>query len=211
MKKIAIALLLIVALASTAIASDKNVVLVTKHITRSQTSQLPDKTDVMKLKNLQLNGTGEYGPLAQATLTLLEQIASTNYESNTFWFTLEWQPSGDIALQVVSSDVMESSPQERKTFLGNIKVGNCYFVIQEKSNKQLMKKIVEGCQGKTQFEHVFEYVVDPISYGGTRLNAMWSSSSNSFTINQFCINGENQLMPSSQETSSTQNKENEAK
>ena len=73
-------------------AEDRNSVLVTKQITRYQSSMIPDKTDEMKIQNLDLKMTGQNAQLKKAMLEILEQIVKTNYESPIFKVTVSTQP-----------------------------------------------------------------------------------------------------------------------
>lgn len=183
-------------------AEDRNSVLVTKQITRYQSSMIPDKTDEMKIQNLDLKMTGQNAQLKKAMLEILEQIVKTNYESPIFKVTVSTQPDHRVMLGVKSCDIMQEDAQGRKMIVGVLQVKNCYFIVQDTGNSEnLVQEIFSKGRGKTKFERVFEYVEEILRPGGTLFRGMWNNESQAFDIGEFIINGNDTLHPAIEENS----------
>lgn len=180
---------------------NSNTVPVTKQITRYQSSLIPDKTDEMKIDNLELDTTGQYAQLALATQDVLQQIVAINYESPFFKVSAYPNAENKTMLYVQSCDIMQEDAQGRKMLMGVVKIKNCYFVVQKRSQSgSIVENLFKKGRGKIEFERVFEYVEEPLTLGGTLFLGIWNGQKQGFDANEFTVNGDDLLHPSTGET-----------
>ena len=183
-------------------AGDQNTVLVPKYITRGQSSVIPEKTDNMKLRNLEFNQNGDQGNLVRCIQWAADSIVRVNYETNIFLLTVTSLKSGDATVEMRSFDPMGSNPTDRQQLYGVVKHAHCYLVVKLISgnelrgawagNQPLLKQLFKDAHGKTKFERVFELVEDLVQYGGTRFVATYRNGVFD-PILEFIVNGEDLL------------------
>ena len=185
--------LLLISLMSLALhymaAADREV-LIPVYLTDDQRELLPEKTDFEKIPQVVFKGLPE-GTLSAQLERQLTALADSDVDHSVY--SLMLQPSGtDTLITVIGQDVLALSPEQRKSFKGDLCIGRAHFIILENErNKGIFKALFRKSGGNVRLEHVFEFVPETITFNPSSFRAIWSGSS--LSVTEYVIGGNNLL------------------
>ena len=171
-KRLCIAVTAVLLAASSLWAKDDEVI-VTRQLTMSQRSSLPEKTITVETKRLVFNKKAEAG-LIDAINQVMDTIASEDYQNRTFVLMLEPKNDGMIGIAVRNDDIVTRGSKDATIYFGELEHQRYHFVVLTgKDNLSLLEQIFKR-QGKVKFVQEFEFVDFPTPRYPTNVIGEWS-------------------------------------
>ena len=132
-------------------------IIVTRQLTMSQRSSLPEKTITVEVKHLVFNKKADAG-LIDAITQVMDTIASEDYLNRTFVMMLEPKSDGTIAIAARNDDIVTRGSKDPAIYYGELEHSRYHFVVLTgKDNMALLEQTFKR-QGKVKFVQEFEFV-----------------------------------------------------
>lgn len=157
-------------------------------------SNLPEKTDEWKFKNLKLDTAGHQFKMLRALAPLIKQVTDDDYEY--FVFSIELKPGiGQTTITIKAFDPLTLTPANRKLLVaGVVKLPHDYLVVcSNPASSDLVSQITRKASGSTKFVREYELVNVPVQRHKTSVTAVWDGTQ--LTVTEMMINGDDRLMP----------------
>ena len=150
-------------------------VIVTRQLTMSQRSSLPEKTITVETKHLVPDKKADAG-LIDAITQVMDTIASEDYQNRTFVLLLETKSDGTIAIAARNDDIVTRGSKDPTIYYGELEHNRYHFVVLTgKDNMALLAQTFKR-QGKVKFVQEFEFVDFPTPRYPTNVVGEWSPS-----------------------------------
>ncbi len=148
-------------------------VIVTRQLTMSQRSSLPEKTIIVETKHLVPDKKADAG-LIDAITQVMDTIASEDYQNRTFVLLLEPKSDGTIAIAARNDDIVTRGSKDPTIYYGELEHNRYHFVVLTgKDNLGLLEQTFKR-QGKVKFVQEFEFVDFPTPRYPTNVVGEWS-------------------------------------
>ena len=148
-------------------------VIVTRQLTMSQRSSLPEKTITVETKHLVPDKKADAG-LIDAITQVMDTIASEDYQNRTFVLLLEPKSDGTIAIAARNDDIVTRGSKDPTIYYGELEHNRYHFVVLTgKDNIALLEQTFKR-QGKVKFVQEFEFVDFPPPRYPTNVVGEWS-------------------------------------
>jgi hypothetical protein len=148
-------------------------VIVTRQLTMSQRSSLPEKTITVETKHLAPAKKADAG-LIDAITQVMDTIASEDYQNRTFVLLLEPKSDGTIAIAARNDDIVTRGSKDATIYYGELEHNRYHFVVLTgKDNMALLEQTFKR-QGKVKFVQEFEFVDFPTPRYPTNVVGEWS-------------------------------------
>ncbi len=148
-------------------------VIVTRQLTMSQRSSLPEKTITVETKHLVPDKKADAG-LIDAITQVMDTIASEDYQNRTFVLLLEPKSDGTIAIAARNDDIVTRGSKDPTIYYGELEHNRYHFVVLTgKDNIALLEQTFKR-QGKVKFVQEFEFVDFPTPRYPTNVVGEWS-------------------------------------
>ena len=148
-------------------------VIVTRQLTMSQRSSLPEKTITVETKHLVPDKKADAG-LIDAITQVMDTIASEDYQNRTFVLLLEPKSDGTIAIAARNDDIVTRGSKDPTIYYGELEHNRYHFVVLTgKDNMALLEQTFKR-QGKVKFVQEFEFVDFPTPRYPTNVVGEWS-------------------------------------
>ena len=148
-------------------------VIVTRQLTMSQRSSLPEKTITVETKHLAPAKKADAG-LIDAITQVMDTIASADYQNRTFVLLLEPKSDGTIAIAARNDDIVTRGSKDPTIYYGELEHNRYHFVVLTgKDNLGLLEQTFKR-QGKVKFVQEFEFVDFPTPRYPTNVVGEWS-------------------------------------
>ena len=148
-------------------------VIVTRQLTMSQRSSLPEKTITVETKHLAPDKKADAG-LIDAITQVMDTIASEDYQNRTFVLMLEPKSDGTIAIAARNDDIVTRGSKDATIYYGELEHNRYHFVVLTgKDNMALLEQTFKR-QGKVKFVQEFEFVDFPTPRYPTNVVGEWS-------------------------------------
>ena len=148
-------------------------VIVTRQLTMSQRSSLPEKTITVETKHLAPDKKADAG-LIDAITQVMDTIASEDYQNRTFVLMLEPKSDGTIAIAARNDDIVTRGSKDPAIYYGELEHNRYHFVVLTgKDNMALLEQTFKR-QGKVKFVQEFEFVDFPTPRYPTNVVGEWS-------------------------------------
>ena len=148
-------------------------VIVTRQLTMSQRSSLPEKTITVETKHLAPAKKADAG-LIDAITQVMDTIASEDYQNRTFVLLLEPKSDGTIAIAARNDDIVTRGSKDPTIYYGELEHNRYHFVVLTgKDNLGLLEQTFKR-QGKVKFVQEFEFVDFPTPRYPTNVVGEWS-------------------------------------
>lgn len=148
-------------------------VIVTRQLTMSQRSSLPEKTITVETKHLAPAKKADAG-LIDAITQVMDTIASEDYQNRTFVLLLEPKSDGTIAIAARNDDIVTRGSKDPAIYYGELEHNRYHFVVLTgKDNMALLEQTFKR-QGKVKFVQEFEFVDFPTPRYPTNVVGEWS-------------------------------------
>ena len=148
-------------------------VIVTRQLTMSQRSSLPEKTITVETKHLAPDKKADAG-LIDAITQVMDTIASEDYQNRTFVLLLEPKSDGTIAIAARNDDIVTRGSKDPTIYYGELEHNRYHFVVLTgKDNMALLEQTFKR-QGKVKFVQEFEFVDFPTPRYPTNVVGEWS-------------------------------------
>ena len=148
-------------------------VIVTRQLTMSQRSSLPEKTITVETKHLAPAKKADAG-LIDAITQVMDTIASEDYQNRTFVLLLEPKSDGTIAIAARNDDIVTRGSKDPTIYYGELEHNRYHFVVLTgKDNMALLEQTFKR-QGKVKFVQEFEFVDFPTPRYPTNVVGEWS-------------------------------------
>lgn len=148
-------------------------VIVTRQLTMSQRSSLPEKTITVETKHLAPAKKADAG-LIDAITQVMDTIASEDYQNRTFVLLLEPKSDGTIAIAARNDDIVTRGSKDPTIYYGELEHNRYHFVVLTgKGNMALLEQTFKR-QGKVKFVQEFEFVDFPTPRYPTNVVGEWS-------------------------------------
>ena len=148
-------------------------VIVTRQLTMSQRSSLPEKTITVETKHLVPDKKADAG-LIDAITQVMDTIASEDYQNRTFVLLLEPKSDGTIAIAARNDDIVTRGSKDPTIYYGELEHNRYHFVVLTgKDNIALLEQTFKR-QGKVKFVQEFEFVDFPTPRYPTNVIAQWA-------------------------------------
>ena len=148
-------------------------VIVTRQLTMSQRSSLPEKTITVETKHLAPVKKADAG-LIDAITQVMDTIASEDYQNRTFVLLLEPKSDGTIAIAARNDDIVTRGSKDPTIYYGELEHNRYHFVVLTgKDNMALLEQTFKR-QGKVKFVQEFEFVDFPTPRYPTNVVGEWS-------------------------------------
>jgi len=179
MKRIAILMLLAVAVSMGAAAEDPVVVATVRQITEDERNLIPAKTLEMKLQRVKWDVRGN-GYLIDAIKAVIDTVTSNDVMNRTFEVIIDPVKgegnSSEVAIAVLSSDVLEGG-LNADAYEGVMVVERRNFVFtRTRHNAQLLKQLLAKDKGKARLVCEFEVVSYKVPPEPTSVVARYSGN-----------------------------------
>jgi len=173
MKRIFIALMAIIMATASLWAKDDDEVIITRQLTMSQRSSLPESTISLEVKGLTPNKKADR-ELVDAIQQVMDTISREDYQNRTFVLLLEAKSSGEISIAAHSDDIITHGKNDASIYHGTIQHERYHFVVlNSKNNQQLLEQLFKR-RGKVKFVQEFEFVDFKTPNLPTNVIASWS-------------------------------------
>ena len=150
-------------------------VIVTRQLTMSQRSSLPEKTITVETKRLAYSKKAD-ASLIYAIAQVMDTIASEDYQNRTFVLMLEPKSDGTIAIAARNDDIVTRGNKDATIYYGELEHNRYHFVVLTgKDNMALLEQMFKR-QGKVKFVQEFEFVDFPTPRYPTNVVGEWSPS-----------------------------------
>ena len=103
-------------------------VIVTRQLTMSQRSSLPEKTITVETKHLVPDKKADAG-LIDAITQVMDTIASEDYQNRTFVLLLEPKSDGTIAIAARNDDIVTRGSKDPTIYYGELEHNRYHFVV----------------------------------------------------------------------------------
>ena len=161
------------ALAACSLWAKDDEVIVTRQLTMSQRSSLPEKTITVEVKHLAFNKKAN-AALIDAITQVMDTIADEDYQNRTFVLMLEPKNDGSIAVAARNDDIVTRGSKDPAIYYGELKHKRYHFVVLKgKDNMELLEQTFKR-QGKVKFVQEFEFVDFPTPRYPTNVIGDWS-------------------------------------
>ncbi len=148
-------------------------VIVTRQLTMSQRSSLPEKTITVETKHLAPAKKADAG-LIDAITQVMDTIASEDYQNRTFVLLLEPKSDGTIAIAARNDDIVTRGSKDPTIYYGELEHNRYHFVVLTgKDNMALLEQTFKR-QGKVKYVQEFEFVDFPTPRYPTNVVGEWS-------------------------------------
>ena len=148
-------------------------VIVTRQLTMSQRSSLPEKTITVETKHLAPDKKADAG-LIDAITQVMDTIASEDYQNRTFVLMLEPKSDGTVAIAARNDDIVTRGSKDPTIYYGELEHNRYHFVVLTgKDNMALLEQTFKR-QGKVKFVQEFEFVDFPTPRYPTNVVGEWS-------------------------------------
>lgn len=148
-------------------------VIVTRQLTMSQRSSLPEKTITVETKHLVPDKKADAG-LIDAITQVMDTIASEDYQNRTFVLLLETKSDGTIAIAARNDDIVTRGSKDPTIYYGELEHNRYHFIVLTgKDNMALLEQTFKR-QGKVKFVQEFEFVDFPTPRYPTNVIGEWS-------------------------------------
>lgn len=148
-------------------------VIVTRQLTMSQRSSLPEKTITVETKHLVPDKKADAG-LIDAITQVMDTIASEDYQNRTFVLLLEPKSDGTVAIAARNDDIVTRGSKDPTIYYGELEHNRYHFVVLTgKDNMALLEQTFKR-QGKVKFVQEFEFVDFPTPRYPTNVIAQWA-------------------------------------
>lgn len=148
-------------------------VIVTRQLTMSQRSSLPEKTITAECKRLAFNKKAD-ASLIDAITQVMDTIASEDYQNRTFVLMLEPKGDGRIAIATRNDDIVTRGSKDKTIYYGDLEHKRYHFVVLTgKDNVTLLDQTFKR-HGKVKFVQEFEFVDYPTPRYPTNVIGEWS-------------------------------------
>ena len=148
-------------------------VIVTRQLTMSQRSSLPEKTITVETKHLVPDKKADAG-LIDAITQVMDTIASEDYQNRTFVLLLEPKSDGTVAIAARNDDIVTRGSKDPTIYYGELEHNRYHFVVLTgKDNLGLLEQTFKR-QGKVKFVQEFEFVDFPTPRYPTNVVGEWS-------------------------------------
>lgn len=148
-------------------------VIVTRQLTMSQRSSLPEKTITVETKHLAPDKKADAG-LIDAITQVMDTIASEDYQNRTFVLLLEPKSDGTVAIAARNDDIVTRGSKDPTIYYGELEHNRYHFVVLTgKDNLGLLEQTFKR-QGKVKFVQEFEFVDFPTPRYPTNVVGEWS-------------------------------------
>lgn len=148
-------------------------VIVTRQLTMSQRSSLPEKTITVETKHLAPAKKADAG-LIDAITQVMDTIASEDYQNRTFVLLLEPKSDGTVAIAARNDDIVTRGSKDPTIYYGELEHNRYHFVVLTgKDNLGLLEQTFKR-QGKVKFVQEFEFVDFPTPRYPTNVVGEWS-------------------------------------
>ena len=172
MKRTFILMMALALMAGSLWAKDDEVI-VTRQLTMSQRSSLPEKTITVETKHLVPDKKADAG-LIDAITQVMDTIASEDYQNRTFVLLLEPKSDGTIAIAARNDDIVTRGSKDPTIYYGELEHNRYHFVVLTgKDNIALLEQTFKR-QGKVKFVQEFEFVDFPTPRYPTNVVGEWS-------------------------------------
>jgi hypothetical protein len=149
-------------------------IIVTRQLTMSQRSSLPEKTITVEVKHLAFNKKADAG-LIDAITQVMDTIASEDYLNRTFVMMLEPKSNGTIAIAARNDDIVTRGSKDASIYYGELEHKRYHFVVLTgKDNQELLEQTFKR-QGKVKFVQEFEFVDFKTPIYPTEVIGHWSA------------------------------------
>lgn len=157
MKRLLITLTAAVLVASSLWAKGEDEVIVTRQLTMAQRNSLPEKTIVVEMKRL--TPAKKADPmLIKAIETMMDTIASEDYQNRTFVLLLEPKGNDEVTIAIRNDDIVTRGSKDATIYFGELEHKRYHFVVLNgKDNMELLERVFKR-QGKVRFVQEFEFV-----------------------------------------------------
>ena len=160
-------------LAASCLWAKDDEVIVTRQLTMSQRSSLPEKTITVETKHLAPVKKADAG-LIDAITQVMDTIASEDYQNRTFVLLLEPKSDGTIAIAARNDDIVTRGSKDPTIYYGELEHNRYHFVVLTgKDNMALLEQTFKR-QGKVKFVQEFEFVDFPTPRYPTNVVGEWS-------------------------------------
>lgn len=164
---------MVVALAACSLWAKDDEVIVTRQLTMSQRSSLPEKTITVEVKHLAFNKKAD-AALIDAITQVMDTIADEDYQNRTFVLMLEPKNDGSIAVAARNDDIVTRGSKDPAIYYGELEHKRYHFVVLKgKDNMELLEQTFKR-QGKVKFVQEFEFVDFPTPRYPTNVIGEWS-------------------------------------
>ena len=183
-------LIVVMALSLISVSAADKELLIPVYLTEQQHHMLPEKTDFVKVPQVECKD-GKYSDFLAGLIACLTDIAATDVDHNVY--SLKIQHSGtDLLVNVVGRDVLQSSEKERKNFKGDMIIERAHFIIlEDDDNRGIFKAMFRKAGGNVRIEHVFEFVPEVPTFQPTVFRALWKD--NNLSVSEYVVGGEDKL------------------
>ena len=148
-------------------------VIVTRQLTMSQRSSLPEKTITVETKHLAPDKKAD-ASLIDAITQVMDTIASEDYQNRTFVLMLEPKSDGTVAIAARNDDIVTRGSKDPTIYYGELEHNRYHFVVLTgKDNMALLEQTFKR-QGKVKFVQEFEFVDFPTPRYPTNVVGEWS-------------------------------------
>lgn len=162
-----------VALAACSLWAKDDEVIVTRQLTMSQRSSLPEKTITVEVKHLAFNKKAN-AALIDAITQVMDTIADEDYQNRTFVLMLEPKNDGSVAVAARNDDIVTRGSKDPAIYYGELEHNRYHFVVLKgKDNMELLEQTFKR-QGKVKFVQEFEFVDFPTPRYPTNVIGDWS-------------------------------------
>ena len=176
-KRFFIALMVTVLAAGSLWAKDEDEVIVTRQLTTGQRHALPEKTITVEMKRLTPSKKADPG-LIDAITSVMDTIASEDYQNRTFVLLLEPKADGTVAIAAHSDDIVTRGRRnESDIYYGALEHRRYHFVVLTgKDNTALLEQTFKR-HGKVKFVQEFEFVDFKTPIYPTNVIGRWTPGS----------------------------------